>query len=157
MKSKSNSKTKRFFRQILNPRAWVDFDRIRTGQRYIVDACATYFIPQEKTPIETFSEAKIRLQLSDNDLRTQQKALLRLSLIMLIIACLVCAYAVYNIIQAHFLAAGLSAAISSMASVLAFRYHFWSFQIQKQKLGCTLKEWFEQGLLHKPVVGDTDE
>ena len=149
MKSKSNSKTKRLFKRIVNPRAWSDFDRLHAGQRYIVSVCRTYFVPQESKAIESFDEAKKRLHLTDKLLMEQKKSLFRLSILMLFIACLLLIYTLYNLFNAHLLAAGLSTMVLSIALVLAFRYHFWYFQIEQQKLGCTLREWFRLGLMGK--------
>ncbi len=151
MKSKSKSNTKRLFKRVVNPRAWSDFDRVRAGQRYIVGVCKTYFVPQApvRGPTEDFTEAKTRLHLTDEMLQNRKNALLRLTLLMLFIASLLFIYILYNLFNAHFLAAGLSTVVLSIALVLAFRYHFWYFQIKQQKLGCTLSEWFQQGLMGK--------
>ncbi|HBI22042.1 MAG TPA: type IV secretion protein IcmV [Legionella sp.] len=113
---------------------------------------STYFVPQERAPAETFAEAQERLQLTADDLLNRKKALFRSSLLMIFIAGLILIYILYNLFHAHFLAAGMSLIALSIALVLAFRYHFWYFQIKKQKLGCTLREWFQQGLM-----GKTDE
>jgi len=149
MKSKSSSKTKGFIKAVFNPRAWVDFDRVRAGQRYILSVCTTYFIPQERAPTESFAEAKKKLHLTDQDLISRKKALFRLSIMMLFISSLLFAYTLYNLFSLEFLAAGLSVVVLSIALVLAFRYHFWYFQIKQEKLGCTFKEWFNQGLMGK--------
>ena len=153
MKSKSGSKNKKFIQRVFNPRAWIDIDRVRAGQRYIAGVCTTYFVPKETSaPTESFSAAQKRLHLTDKQLIEQKNSLFRLSLLMFIIGCLLFIYMLHNLFYAHFLAAGLSIVVLLMALVLAFRYHFWYFQIKQQKLGCTLKEWFHQGLM-----GKTDE
>ena len=41
----------------------------------------------------------------------------------------------------------LQAIDTLIALVLAFRYHFWYFQMKQHKLGCTFNEWYRQGLL----------
>ena len=149
MKSKSSSKTRGFIKRVVNPLAWVDFDRVRAGQRFVVNVCSTLFIPQDRTPTETFAAAQKRLQLTPDDVFKRKRALFRTSLLMLLMACLIFIYTLYNLLYAHFLAAGLSLIVLSIALVLAFRYHFWYFQMKKQKLGCTLCEWFRQGLMGK--------
>ena len=112
--------------------------------------CTTYFVPQDKTATESFEAAKVRLKLTDQDLLIRQKGLLRLVIIMLSTAMLLFIYFLYNLYYARFAAVLMSSVVMLLALVLAFRYHFWYFQIKQQKLGCTLKDWFWQGLMGAP-------
>lgn len=149
MKNKSGSRTKRILSRLLNVRSWVDFDRVRAGQRYITGVCGTYFVPGKAKKTESFPAAVARLKLTDAALLAREKGLFRLSLTMVGAAILVFGYAVYNLYYAHFTAVLLSLLVMCLALVLAFRYHFWYFQIKHQKLGCSLSEWFNQGLMGK--------
>lgn len=150
MKNKSGSRVGRLFKNVFRVRSWVDLDRIRQGTRYIVGVCSTYFVPQSKTASESFTDAMVRLKLTDQDLLIRQKGLLRLVISMLSAAMLLFIYFLYNLYYARFAAVLMSCVVMLLALVLAFRYHFWYFQIKEQKLGCTLKEWFWQGLMGAP-------
>lgn len=147
MKKSKHSRVKHLFERLFNVRAWVDFDRIRSGQRFLVDQCATYFMPGKAQKSESFDAAKARLKLSDEDVLARQQGLFRLSLIMVGAATLVFIYLLYNLYYAYYAAVLVSSVVMCLALVMAFRYHFWYFQIKHQKLGCSLREWFMQGLL----------
>ena len=156
MKNKSESRSKRLVKRLFNVRGWVDFDRVRTGGQWIISAASTYFIPQQARVTESFDEAKRRLNLTDKDLHQRQVGLLRLSLIMLGAGLLVFCYAIYNLFYAHYTSVLLSLVVTGLALVLAFRYHFWYFQIKQHKLGCTLPEWFHSWF-KQGVTGANDE
>jgi intracellular multiplication protein IcmV len=40
----------------------------------------------------------------------------------------------------------VSLVVTLIALILAYRYHFWYFQMKQRKLGCTFSEWYKQGL-----------
>lgn len=147
MKNKSESRTKRLIGRIFNVRSWIDYDRIRAGQKYILNTASTYFVPQDKKATESFDKAMARLKLTDADILARQTALLRTSIIIVGMAFAIFCYAIYNLFHAHYIAALLSVVVMLLALSLAFRYHFWYFQIKQHKLGCTLSEWFKQGLM----------
>lgn len=150
MSDKSGSRIGRMFKNIFRVRSWVDLDRVKQGMRYISDTCATYIIPQQKTAKESFEEAKIRLNISEEQLLIQQKSLLRLAIIMLFIAFLLFIYFLYNVLYSNFSAVIVTAMVMMLSVVLAFRYHFWYYQIKQRALGCSLKSWFWQGLMGVP-------
>lgn len=147
MKKKSGSRVGRFLKNKFKVRSWIDFDRIRQGGDVIVSGWRTYFIPQEKTATESFEEAKARLNLTDDDLLVRQKGLFRLVIIMVSMAMMLFLYFLYNLFYGRYAAVLLSSIVMLLALVIAFRYHFWYFQIQQRKLGCTLSDWFWQGLM----------
>ncbi len=147
MQNKPESRTKRLVARLFNVRSWVDVERVRVGGRYIVNACGTWFNPRKIKKTESFLAAMARLKLTQDMLLARQQGLLRLSLMMAGMACGLFLYVLYNIFYAHYWAVLMSTVVMLLALVLAFRYHFWYFQIKRQKLGCTLYEWFSQGLL----------
>ncbi len=146
MKNKSGSRIGRVLVSILNVRAWSDWDRMRSFTRYLVKAIKKFFVPQESTEKESFAEAKKRLKLTDNDLLMRQKGLLRVCILMVVFAFLLFAYATYLFYYLSFKGGILSLVVMSIALVLAFRYHFWYFQIKEQKLGCTIQEWYKRSI-----------
>ena len=147
MKKKSGSRTKLLFNRIINVRSWADWDRMKAYTVYLGKSAKNLFVPQDQIASESFAAAKARLNLSDSELLIRQKSLYRLSLLMVFIAFLVLVYAVYHLVLANFLAFFVSIVIMLIALVLAFRYHFWYFQIKEHKLGCSVREWFYQGFM----------
>lgn len=147
MKKKSSSRVGRIFRSILNIRAWIDWDRLKSFTLYLKNGFLRLFLPRQTPVVESFEEAKNKLKLSDSELIIKQNALLRLSLVMLAFATFVLVYAGYQFFYGTFKAGIVSLVVTLIALVLAFRYHFWYYQIKNRKLGCTFNEWFRHGLM----------
>ncbi len=147
MKNKSGSRVKRVFFRIFNLRSWADWDRMKAFTLYLIAGFKKFFVPQKNKAWESFAVAAKRLKLSEKELVERQKGLLRLSIVMLVIAFLLFAYTVYLLVSGGYRGSIVSFVVTLIALVLAFRYHFWYFQIKERKLGCTIHEWFKQGLM----------
>lgn len=147
MKKKSESRISRVFKRVINIRSWMDWDRLKTSTSYLGTAIKKLFIPQEAEEKESFKEAVKNLNLSEVDLQNKQKSLFRLSMLMLGVAFVLLIYTGYQLYYIQLKAVLVSLIITLIALALAFRYHFWYFQIKKHKLGCSFKEWYKQGLL----------
>jgi intracellular multiplication protein IcmV len=147
MKKQSDSKILKLISSILNVRAWFDWERMKAFTQYLTHGFQQLFIPKVSADAESFKQATTKLKLDDSSLLMKQKALYRLSMIMLVLAGCVLGYSGYQMLYGSFKAAIVSIVVTLIALVLAFRYHFWYFQIKQQKLGCTFDEWFRQGFL----------
>lgn len=141
MKNKSRSRTGSIIRSVFNLRLWTDWDRMRTFTLYLLRGIKKFFVPETTTDVETFDEAQKRLNLSEADLISRRKALYRTSLLMLVFALFFLGYAIYHFMLLQMLGGWLSLVVMLIALVLAFRYHFWYFQIKERKLGCSIQEW----------------
>lgn len=144
---KTENKTVNTVKRLFNVRAWLDFDRTKSWTEYLANGFRKMFIPQKEKHEESFKQAVKRLNLDSKELHSRQQSLLYMSILMVFIALGLIVYGVILLMGAHYYATFISALIAVIALVLAFRYHFWYFQIKHQKLGCTVKEWFKQGLL----------
>lgn len=148
---KKRSRIVNLITRIINVRRWFDWERMRAFTLYLVNGFKRLFLPKEKVegepPNESFSEAAELLHLSDENIIAKQKALFRLSIIMVLAALLIFAYAVYQLFYGSIRAFLVSLVVTFIALVLAFRYHFWYYQIKNRRLGCTFNEWYRQGLL----------
>jgi intracellular multiplication protein IcmV len=147
MKKKSGTRIGRMFASIINIRAWSDWDRMKAFTLYLTNGFKRLFVPQQNSGGESFDEAKNRLKLSDAELLIKQNALLRLSIVMVAFAFMVLVYMGYQFVYGSIKAGIISLVVTLIALILAFRYHFWYFQIKHRKLGCTFKEWYKYGLL----------
>ncbi len=147
MKKKSGSRIGRVFKRIINIRAWSDWDRMKAYTQYLVTGIKRLFVPQKHIESESFETAMTKMNLTDADLLIKQNALFRLSVIMSVAAILIFGYAGYQLFYGTFKAAFISLVVMTIALVLAYRYHFWYFQIKHRKLGCTFNEWYRQGIL----------
>lgn len=146
MKNKSKSRIGRVLSKIFNIRSWFDWDRMKTLTLFLWNGIKKFFVPQQATESESFAAAKKRLNLTDAELLIKQKGLLRISILMLIFAFLFFDYAIYHIYYHNFLGGILSLVVMSIALALAFRYHFWYFQIKERKLGCSIHEWYKRSI-----------
>ncbi|MBL7480690.1 type IVB secretion system protein IcmV [Legionella bononiensis] len=147
MKKKSGTRIGSIFKRIINIRTWSDWDRMKAFTLYLLNGFKRLFVTQKEVEVESFDSAVNKLKLSDADLVIKQNALLRLSIVMLAAAFMIFIYTGYQLFYGSFKAAIVSLVVMLIALVLAFRYHFWYFQIKHKKLGCTIKEWYRQGIL----------
>ncbi|MCC5791854.1 MAG: type IVB secretion system protein IcmV [Legionellaceae bacterium] len=150
MKKQKSSRILQTLKQIFNVRYWSDFDRIKAFWHYMVRAFKKLFVPPTEPrqgSMESFEEAIKKMHMSQADLDVRQRALKRLSILMLTFAILIFGYSFYHLFWGAWPGFYLSLVVSFLALVLAFRYHFWYYQIKSRKLGCSFAEWFRQGLL----------
>lgn len=147
MKKPTNSRIATTFKRIFNLRLWLDYERIRSFSIYIGHGFKRMFVPQKTAPEESFENAIKRLAIDEKQLMIKQRALYRLSIIMCSAAALLLCYATYHLIYGHYKAVIISVVVTMIALVLAFRYHFWYFQIKTRQLGCSINEWYRQGLM----------
>lgn len=149
MKNNSNSSSRisRLLIQLFNLRAWCDWDRMKRFTFYLVDGIKKFFVPQPMMATESFAAAMKRLNLTEEDIIARKKGLLRVAILMLLFALGLFCYAIYHLIYLNVLGFILSLVVMGISLVLAFRYHFWYFQMKEQKLGCSVHVWFRQGIM----------
>lgn len=146
--AKKASQTRRLIRTIFNPKVWMDLEQVKTSTNYLANGATKLFTLKEKSvAIEDFEESMQRLGLDEKQLEKQKKSLFRLSVLMVFLSVLVFAYSMMHIYYGNFHSAAASAVIFLVVLSLAFRYHFWFYQLKVRRLGCSLKEWFLFGLL----------
>ncbi|PJD92568.1 MAG: type IV secretion protein IcmV [Legionella sp.] len=98
--------------------------------------------PKSKANAETFEYAAAKYNLDEEALKAKAKGLQRLSYSLVVMALFLFFYAVYQLFNGSLRGVLISFVEVGIALVLAFRYHFWSFQIKSRKLGCGIKEWW---------------
>jgi len=130
-------------------RTWSDYERTIETVRSLKDYIRRLFVPQRARREEDLTQAMQRLQLSQADIHDRMRAFKRLTIIMLLAAVGAFLYSIRLFVQQHWLAGWISLLVVGLPLMLAFRYHFWYFQLKKGKLGCSLREWFWQGLLRR--------
>lgn len=146
MKTPQKSKTTSIIKKIFNVRKWSDFDRMRSFTEYLGTGIKKMFVPNKKAVTNTnenFLAMVASLKLSEDDLVKRQNGLYRLSVLMCVVALGIFAYTLYSLILGHWKSSIVSIVITFLALTLAFRYHYWYFQIRERKLGCTFAEWRE--------------
>ncbi len=149
MKNSSHSRLKKILTTAFNVRKWSDFDRMKEFTLYLENGVRNLFIPRRQTAEQTFEEALRQYHVDDESLLRKRNGLYRLSVLMCLFSLGFLVYSIYLAVYGSWHATLLSVVVMLLALVLAFRYHFWFFQIKKRKLGCTFQEWFKQGFLGK--------
>ena len=150
MKNKSESKSESriggVLSRIINIRSWSDWDRMKSFTLYLFNGIKKFMVPQKNVESESFEAAKKRLNLTDTDILRRQAGLLRVCWLMLLFAFGLLCYSMYHFFYLNLLGGFLSLIVMCIALILAFRYHFWYFQMKERKLGCSFREWYQQGL-----------
>ncbi|KTC76053.1 intracellular multiplication protein IcmV [Legionella birminghamensis] len=147
MKKESHSRIGTIIRSIFNIRYWIDYDRLKSFTIYLGNGFKKMFVPQQSTTGESFKQAVRELHIDDAELLARQKGLYRLSIIMVIAAVFMFGYAGYHVFYGSLKAVLISLVVMLIALALAFRYHFWYYQIKHRRLGVSFKEWYRKGLL----------
>lgn len=156
MKKKSGSRIVRVVVSIINIPYWFDWKRTKSFTSFLGSIFRRLFMVEKEeiddenanpALTESFETAQKELKLSDEDLLVRQKALYRLSLLMSTLAFAILIYSGYHLFFGTFRAALISLIVMMIALALAFRYHFWYYQIKHRKLGCSLDEWLKKGFL----------
>ena len=147
MKKSHYSRIARVLTSAVDVRRWFDYDRTKAFTLYLKEVFGRLFVPKAPGVSESFSDALKEYGINKEALKKKQTGLFRLSILMCVIALGFLGYSIYLANYGTWYAAILSLVVMMIALVLAFRYHFWFFQIKKHKLGCTFQEWFRQGLM----------
>lgn len=147
MAKKRFRRSRKWIKNTFQIRFWLDESRIKAFFLYILDVLKRLLIPQKQVPEESFAQAKKRLKLTDELLEKRKRSLFILSVFMIFLAILIISYAIYQMTQGGYLGAIVGFSVSVIAFALAFRYHFWYFQFDQEKLGCSFKVWLQEGLL----------
>lgn len=130
-------------------KAWVNIEDNKTIFDEIMNIFRTLFLPKTDTKANerSFVEASQRFSLDEIKLN-QMKIRFRLYARLLVLAGLAfLPYAIYLASRSSWHSMILTLVLSLLAFAQAFRFHFWYFQIEKRKLGCTFGEWLREGLL----------
>ena len=145
--TKKQSQTGKLLRSIFNPRVWMDYDQVRDSTKYLKDGIENIYTLKEKVRGDQSFEEAIREQGIDPDhIELQKKSLLRISLFMVVISIGVFIYAALHLVNKNFHASAASFVIFLVVLSMAFRYHFWYYQLKAKRLGCTVREWFICGV-----------
>ncbi len=120
---------------------WVDFEYHKKTLRYLRDEWKRLFSHQKPTRSEEFDEAVQRLSLTPDDLATQTQRFRYLAWLFIVLSLALLAYACVIGSNGNWTGTIISVSIAFYALTLAFRFHFWYFQMSQRKLGCTVQEW----------------
>lgn len=153
MKKQNYSRVASVIKSIFNVRSWADYDRMKSFTSYLLNGIKKMVIPQPTVndnvlaSKKAFDDKFAEMKLTDEELSDRAKGLYRLSVVMCVAAVGIFGYTIYQLFHGGYRAVMVSFVLTAISLVLAFRYHFWYFQIKERRLGCTIREWYRQGLL----------
>ena len=156
--TKHMSKTRKLLGSLFRIRSWIDLDRIRTISTSLFTGAIKLFTPPKHTPVadeklppaeqvEDFKRVASQYHLDNKALNKTAFSLLYWSYCMILFAVLLMALFIYYLIAGSFKACLLTFIGVGLAVILAFRYHFFYYQVKQRKLGCTVKELFQVELM----------
>lgn len=138
------SRTKSLALWLFNPRAWSDWDRSKSITLFFLNMIKSFFtLNPPKKKVEEFDTAVKKYDLDEEMLKAKSLGLKRLAYSVFAVAVFFVFYGMYQLAFGSIRSALIAFVEVGVALVLAFRYHFWHFQIEKRKLGCSVKEWFK--------------
>lgn len=122
---------------------WLDYPNIKKRFSYLINQTKNLFTVVQPQKQETFKQAMLRFELSDGELATQANNYRNLSILFLSSATLMLFYLLFLVfIKQNYMGACITFSLTIYSLTRAYYYHFWYFQIKKEKLGCSPKEWF---------------
>lgn len=134
--------TKRILKPLVNFPVWMGYRTLVDNGKSVLQGTKDMFTPLEAKRTETFEQAMERLNLTEEDLDARQRTFFVLALLWLFAAVGVLIYAFFLFAQGGFRGALLALALAFLGVILAFRNHFWYFQVKHRVLGTNFKTWF---------------
>jgi len=128
---------------------WIDLDYLKKSSSYYLQETKRLFAPKKPEQEEHFEDAAKRLALSAEDLNQQAKRYAYMAILFLSVGVLFLLYAAFLAFSKHWMSTIISCSLMLYAFTLAFRSHFWYFQISQKKLGCTAGEWLQSLTISK--------
>jgi intracellular multiplication protein IcmV len=133
--------TKRILKPLVDFPTWMGYRTLVDNGKSIVQGIKGLFIPIKPTRTESFEQAIARLGLTEKDINSRERAFFWLALFwgLITLGSLVhtCLLFLHGGLHGGFLAL----ALTFLAAVLCFRYHFWHFQVKQRLLGADFKLW----------------
>jgi len=130
---------------------WIDLEGLKGTTRYLGKQLKTLTYNQKPPRQETYEEALQRLQLTEEIVQAQSRRYFLLILLFLTLSFLVFCYFLWLCFLKNVMGSCMAFSLVLYGLTIAFRYHFWHYQIQRKKLDCTLREWFTDLLKKGPV------
>lgn len=140
-------RAKRTIKPFIDVPRWIGADSLIQHGKNIISMAKGLFIVSKPTYTETFEEALQRLHLTEQDVQDRIKQFKLFGQIFYIGTLLLFFYCIYLLFAKAFLAFLASFGLMLLLLGQGFRYHFWLYQMQERKLGCSFAEWYKNGLM----------
>ncbi|HVV69295.1 MAG TPA: type IVB secretion system protein IcmV [Gammaproteobacteria bacterium] len=134
----------RAFFPFRNPKRMVGWDQLKDSfNSFVRDPAKEVWDRKQKRVVikETFEEALVRLNLSEEMVVERRKTFLRTALFFVGVALVLFVYTMYLLFSGLFLATFIGCVLVVIALALAFRDHFWYTQMKHRRLGLSFSDW----------------
>lgn len=128
---------------------WIGVSELRHTTNQLITYAVDNLSVKKANRIETFDEAMERLNLEEKNIAQKLNEFKLLCGIFILMAIAVFSYAVYMATVGFYMACLISLSLTAYMLAMAFRFHFWAFQIKNRKLGCTFQEWLDSKVTDK--------
>jgi intracellular multiplication protein IcmV len=128
-------------KSMFNISTWIGTQQLKEQTKALSDVAQSLVTPATPKYNETFEEALIRLNLSEQDIINRTYEFKRLIILFSLITFFLLLYLIYLLLEHSWLGSVGCLGIMFVMIGQIFRYHFWLYQIQERKLGCTFREW----------------
>lgn len=146
MQKHHESRIRQTLKRLFNIRLWMSADSLMMFASFLKKTARQIFVISQHDTTESFEEACARLNVTDEILTSRACALRRMSQLLCLLNIGLLIYLGYQCFYGHIRGILMTTALIGMVGAMAFRYHFWSFQIKEKKLGCSLREWYQYGV-----------
>lgn len=131
---------------------WLDIKRTTITGQAILEKIKIIFgnvahTSRDSKQKQEFEKIIQELGLTAQQITQQAKRLRIWSILLFIFSFVVGAVGVYQLTQGSVRASIVTFIVMGISFTISFRYHFLAFQMQQKKLGCSIREWFKQGLI----------
>ncbi len=130
-------------KSVVDVKSWLGYDRLKGDSKDLLGIIKTGFSAQKTSYKETFEEALIRQNISENDLPNLVHRYKIQMFLYILFATIISIYMLYLFWGVHLFVGFITFMIVILFIVKACSIHFYIFQIRNRKLGCTLKEWLD--------------
>lgn len=127
---------------------WLNLSLISQSSKEIKRQAKSIFtVEKSKHESESFTETCSRLNISEKQLLYKINSLYQLTWFFATSTLALVLYLLYNLFSGNILASMVNLGLCSATAGFTFKYHFWYFQMRKGKLGCSLSQWWDEGVL----------
>lgn len=142
-KKEKKRRIRKILKRYFNPKRIMSIDQIKSFGGLIRESTRGLFKVKQPARVETFDEAKQRLNLTEADIIQKTKQFLVMALIYVSLAIAAFVYAIYLLSEHSFLAAILALVLTFFLLANALREHFWYMQMKLRYLGLNLHDWIK--------------
>jgi len=137
-------RTRKLFKFFFDIPSWIGFSQMKSDTNLVKGLATTALkIPKRTEHIEHFDEVMQRLEIDEASLKQRYNLFKLCFCLFMFLSASLFSYTIYVLLMGYVLNGIVCLSLTVLGFVLAFRYHFWMFQIERRKLGCSFKEWLK--------------